>query len=115
MSQLALAYARLEAVRSNLPEGLRVEEKYVTEFHEILSLLEKASDADLTMFRVPEEELRHRVTSANPGAGTVSYSNRKFCERSFLMMKVQGVLSFFTLEMSSPKPAIGFVPPPKEQ
>jgi len=115
MIPLTLTYARLEALRSNLPEGLKVEEKYVTEFHGILSLLEKASGADLTVFRVPGEELKRRITSANPGAGTVGYSDSKFCERSFLMMKVQGVLGFFTLELSSPKPAMGFVPPPKER
>ena len=60
MSQekLAEAYARLGALKSNLPDFDFVPEKYVQEFHAIMDALQLVSD--LRTFRVPPSELQPR-------------------------------------------------------
>ena len=113
MSQQELieAYARLKALKSNLPERSSVELKYVEEFHSILRLLTHTSGLDLSNFRVPDSELKPIVTGGNYITGTVDYSEDSYCQRAFLMMKIDGVLTFFEIQSSQPKPKIGFSHP----
>lgn len=108
--RLAEAYARINALKAHLPEAYVVEQKYVEEFHEVLSVLEQESCADLSKFRIPESEVRPRVISVRRMRGSVTYSDRSYCERSFLMMRIDGILGFFSLQMATPKTAIGFHP-----
>lgn len=75
----------------------------------------KTSGYDLSDFYVPAGELQPRVTSARRATirrpGHVRYSDDKFCERSLLMMKIEGVLTFFRIQESPQKTTIGFQPP----
>ena len=105
------AYARLKALKSNLPDHVNVEVKYVEEFHSILCLLTQTSGLDLGNFRIPDSELKPQVTSWNYRTGTVDYSDDNYCQRAFLMMKIDGVLTFLEIPSSQPKPKIGFSPP----
>jgi len=102
--ELVEAYARLKALKSNLPDNSGVELKYVQEFHSILRLLTQTSGLDLGNFRVPDSELKPIVTVGNYGTVTN-------CQRAFLMMKIDGVLTFFEIHSSQPKAKIGFGPP----
>jgi hypothetical protein len=112
MSQtsLAEAYARLQALKSNLPDAHEVDEKYVQEFHLALELLEPISGYDLSRFRVPLSEVHPQVSGRNYVTGKVYYSGRKVCERSFMMMKVDSVLGFFQIQTAPRKGTIGFKP-----
>jgi hypothetical protein len=103
------AYAKLEALKTHLPEGLCVEEKYVREYHEILTVLERETGINLSSFRVPREEIGPKVVSSNRLERTVTYAKGNHCDRSYLLMKIERIMSFFRLEAS--KAAIGFVPP----
>jgi hypothetical protein len=126
---VAEALARLNSLKSNLPGGVTVEEKYVDEFDAILDLLEQSSGDDLSRFRVPASELKRRVTSSNPYGGTGGgWRSRRanaeratipapepkdptddmYCDRSFLMMKIDGLLGLFALRMSGEDSRIGF-------
>ena len=109
--QLVEAYARLKALKSNLPTS--VNEVFVNEFHQILGLLEKLSGADLGSFRVPGSQIRPRLVSANYLTGEETFSGDKYVQHSFLMMKIDGVLNMFEHVLSQPKPEIGFKPPSK--
>jgi hypothetical protein len=91
------AYARLQALKDNLPTGPLVEETYVQEYHSILDLLTTASGADLGNFRVPPSQVRPMLSF-----------EENSCERTFLMMKIDGILMLFSL--SSQKIQIGFKP-----
>ena len=113
MSQQELieGYARLKALQSNLPDRSSVEEKYVAEFHSILNLLIQTSGLDLSNFRIPDSELKPIVTGGNYRTGTVDYSDDNYCQQAFMMMKIDGVLTFFEIQSPQPKPKIGFSPP----
>lgn len=99
------AYSLLVALKNNLPGGLTVDEKYVDQFHTILDTLEKECGQNLDAFRVPGSELKRRAISKNEYTG-VTYSETAEVHRPFLMMKIDAVLSFFTIERE--RQAIGF-------
>lgn len=106
--KLAQAYARLSALKTNLPETYTVEQKYVSEFHSILQVLERVSQCDLGSFRVPPEEVKPRWAGGNTLTGETWYTDEPECERSFLMMKIDGVLTFFSIVASPQKISVGF-------
>jgi len=106
------AYARLKALRDNLPE-YEVSAPFVTEFHQIVELLERAGQFNLSSFRVPASEVKPIVVSSNYLDGSVDYSKESFCDRHYFLMKVDGVLNMFQVLLtptSAPKPSIGFKP-----
>jgi len=114
MDQLAVAqaYSRLRALKANVP-GAQVHTKYVTEFHEVLDILERVSGTSLADFRVPASEIRPIVTSVSYLGKGATYSKEPYCERSFFDMKVDGVLTLFELLTNSEpesKGPIGFDP-----
>lgn len=106
------AYARLRSLRENLPNYHSVSEKYVDEYHDVLTTLAKLSAIDLDSFRVASSHVQRAVTSSNYRTGQKTYSESKHCERSFLMMKIDGVLNLFNmLTQKEVKRPIGFNPP----
>ena len=105
--ELIHAVARLRALKANLPDRVHVLEKYVNEFHDILHSLELATNSDLRRYLIPAIELRKVVTSSGPRGAT--YSQDRFCDRPFLMMKIDGVLNSFQLALSSDARPIGFL------
>jgi hypothetical protein len=112
--EITRPYVRLESLRSNLPEHRTVGERYVDEFHQILDSLEKASGQSLDEFRVPlNEKSTRRLPSRYRGTGSplkVTYSTVSRYERSFLLMKIEGVLRLFQLQTCDQDSRIGFRP-----
>jgi hypothetical protein len=113
-NELIHALATLSALKENLPAPTQVSEKYVNEFHEVLEGLARSTGSDLRRYRVPPDELRHIVTSIAPRrlrrgrlVGGTTHSDGRFCERAFLMMKIDTVLKSFQIGMSAARP-IGF-------
>jgi hypothetical protein len=108
------AYARLNSLKSNLPNTHTVHEKYVREFGDICSLLQQLSGVDLNSFKIPSSELQRRLTSSNYRTGKSTYTDDLYCDRAFLMMKTDGVINLFDIYLSSQKTGkspIGFNPP----
>ena len=68
-------------------------------------MLEEETGVDLSQFRVPNSEIKPRVTSYNPRTGK-SYSQEVYCERAYLFMKIDALLNKFNIEEDGPK--IGF-------
>jgi hypothetical protein len=108
--QLAQAYARLKSLKENLPKTFEVDQKYVAEYHQILDLLEKASGGDLKAFHLAQSEIHPETSGGNYITGETHYSGRHVCERTFLAMKVDGVLGFFEIKTSPKKKEFGFKP-----
>ncbi len=100
------AYSRLVALKSNLPGGITVGQKYVVEFHDILDTLEKEPGQNYDVYRVPKSELRRRITNKNMLTGDVSFSESLECPRAFLMMKLDAVLNSLTI--SAERKSVGF-------
>ncbi len=108
------AYARLQGLKANMPQSHELDMKYVKEYHDVLNILESASEADLGGFRVPDSETPVRKTKGDYVTESSPYYHVQTCDRSVLMMKIDSFLTFFelyTAERKSGKPSIGFNPP----
>ena len=107
MSEMSVkqAYSILVALKSNLPGGVTLHQKYVDQFHSVLDTLEKESGQNLDAFRVPVSEMRRRAVSKNEYTG-VTYTETPEVDRPFLMLKIDAILGFFTIEQE--RKAIGF-------
>ncbi len=105
------AYTRIKSFKENLQHNPFIEEPYIIEYHSMVDLIEESTGFDLTGFRVPTNMVKPRVTSTSYKGKT--YSDELYCERPFVIMKVDAVLSFFQFQASSdsPKRPIGFKPP----
>jgi len=113
-TRLAKAFARITALRENLPQTGSVHEKYVREFHEILGVLAEALGQDFNTFLVRSGELQQRVTSVRRASlrrpAHVHHSRDRFCERGVFLMKIDGLLAFFKMQQLPEKARIGFQP-----
>ena len=88
--ELAKLLARLTALKNNLPKNL-VERKYADEFNLVLVELEKNASENLDEFKIPTTEIQPRITSFNMLSGNKTYSSESYCDREFLLMKIDGV------------------------
>lgn len=102
--RLMRAYARLRALKENLPTYRYVEEIYVEQYHEGLHLL-KESGFDVTEFSVPSVHLMH----LSMGSGRQSKS--QYIDRPLLLSKLDAVLTYFELATQRPPAIIGFHAP----
>ena len=103
-NQLAKSLARLTGLKNNIPTGF-VSRKYASEFNSVLIALEKDSDFNLAEFVIPEHEFR-----------TIHGYRGEYCDREFLLMKIDGVLSYFTfmLQPNEARNKLGFFAKEKE-
>ncbi len=106
--QLAQAYARLKAMKDNLPKSYEVDRKYIVEFHQILDLLQSASGSDLKNFRISDSEIHPQVSGGNYITGETHYSGLQVCDRNYFAMKVDAVLGYFTIKTASKPKEFGF-------
>jgi hypothetical protein len=108
----ARAYALLSSLRDNINQmkDYSIEDTYVSEYHAVLDRLESIG-VDVSDFRVPDSEVRPRVTAAWEGGQ--SYSDGKYVKRSFLLVKLDAILGYFKILTSEPPRTIGFTPPDK--
>jgi len=108
--ELAKLLARLTALKQNLPRYHLIERKYADEFNSLLIELEDVSNEKLNEFRIPLSEIKPKVTSFNLKSGQRTYSSDSYCDREFLLMKIDGVLGYFTLllQPTEIKNQIGF-------
>lgn len=102
-------YSRLTSLKENLPSS--VEEKYVRDYHSIVDELEKITSSNLSEFRLPEGEVRSRITSGNYLTGEKKYSKNRYCDKNFLLAKLDALLGYFQFRyLSEKKEEIGFKP-----
>lgn len=107
--ELIKILARLTALKQNIPTH-SVEKKYVEEFHNILDGLENVSGENLQEFRIADSEVRPRVMSIGYD-GDKHHSSESYCQREFLLMKIDGILRYFTFllqPIDDKKPELGF-------
>ncbi len=107
--EIAKSLARLTALKANIPQH-NVGKKYADEFNSVVNILEEFSGDNLVEFKFPESEIKPIVVSFNMISGSKSYSAESFCDREYLLMKLDGVLGYFTLSLqpNEIKEQIGF-------
>lgn len=118
VDRLMRAYSHIKSFRDNLPEGYRVSETYVKEYHERLETL-KEMGFEIDEFKIPDDKVAHQVYKSKPflfasqirrGAPreTVEYSKERSVERALFMIKLQAVLNYLGLYLQEPERQIGF-------
>jgi hypothetical protein len=103
-----IGLARLAGFMQHLSSS--IDKEGVDQFHSIVATLEEASGESLSDFKIPAETLAHRVTSVRPGGygggqGSVTYSQKKFCDSSYFRAQVHGLSNYVQIlcSKSSPK------------
>ena len=104
-------YARLLDLRSHIVIMVwpwrAINESIVTDYHNILDLLERAS-VDITSFRIPDTEVVQMVTHYNPIKMEKKLSKDKFVREHYFFQKYESLLSHFTNTDSGNPELIGF-------
>jgi len=106
--ELIRAYATLKALRTNIDKmkEYSIEEKYVIEFHNVLSKLEGVG-INTAEFRIPDSEVKPQVRA---WVGDVTkYSEEKYIHRPYLLTKIDTVLGYFEIITSEKPKKIGFI------
>jgi hypothetical protein len=112
---LARAYAMLSALRKNIDQMAdykgKVTETYVREFHAVLDRLDGIG-IDVSDFRIPDSVVKPMITASWSdwdGKGSQhSYSDDKYVDKSFILMKLDAVLGYFEIITSEKPRRIGF-------
>jgi len=103
-------YSRLDSLKQNLPANtLIINEKYVLEYHLIVDELSKITNSELSEFKIGDNEIKHRLISSNHRTKETNYSKERYCDRNFLLAKLDALLSYFQIKyLSQEKRTIGF-------
>lgn len=101
--ELQQALAHLHSFSENLPNNTDIKEQFVTEYHNILTRIEKESEQDLTTFRVSPNEVRYHETRhpASRRIGRdpfspahVTYSQHRYCDRAVFLTRLHGLIKY---------------------
>lgn len=106
--EILRAYSLLIALKANVPDTYELEERWIKEYHNALAKIERATGKDLADFRLSTGDLRQSVATANCDTGELTYSDGLYCERSFLLQKLDAILTYFTESLQSNEKKIGF-------
>jgi hypothetical protein len=104
---LVRAYAMLSSFRKNIDQIYDVTTKYVNEYHNILARLE-GMGINVSEFRIPDSEVVRRVTRSSYITGEKWYSDEKYVDRAYFLIKLDYVLSYFEIITSEKPKRIGF-------
>jgi hypothetical protein len=70
---------------------------------------------DLNEFRIPDEEVKRRITSSSVsyigGESHTTYSDDKYVDKTLLLIKIDAILGYFEIVMSEKPKSIGFRKP----
>lgn len=109
----SLAMARFQAFRTSPPSSW--DESTVSQFHEVVSALEEAFEADLSSFRIPETDLKPRVVSRRLASysglwpASKQMSDKRYCDEKLAQRKIDGIVLYFqNLQPMTERPKIGF-------
>jgi hypothetical protein len=115
----SLAWARFQALLSHPLSSAG--EGEVSQFHEIVSALEEAFNLDLSLFRIPEAELKQYEDESGSTAwedagrnvgrfpARKQMSDKRFCDVHFLKRQIDGIALYFqNLRPTPRRQNIGF-------
>ena len=91
-----LATAQFHAIRTNIPT--LIHENLVIEYHEALTAMASASGEDFDSFRIPQSEIKPRVTGGQVGfggnPGRTFYSKDNFCDVNLFKRKIDSLFRY---------------------
>lgn len=97
--------ARLSGFMQHIPSS--ISEECVEQYHQIVSMLEEASEEDLSTFRIPAARLAQRITRVVPGGhyggpGEKNYSREKYCDYFYFTSQVHGLANYVRILVPTP-------------
>lgn len=105
------AYTRLKSLREKMPPkgAFYINERFVKEYHEIISSLEQETGFSLDEFKIPSEDMEKAWVGSS---GERDYYTKDYtCNIEIFLSKMDALLSYFELRfLSNEKPDIGFKP-----
>ena len=110
---LARAYVTLSSLRKNIDQMAdykgKVLETYVREFHTVLDRLEGIG-VDVSEFRIPDSVVKPLIRASwlEDGRSHHSYSDEKYVDKSFILIKLDAILGYFEIITSEKPKRIGF-------
>ena len=111
MDKILRIYSRLVALQKNLPSTVSINEKYVKEYNAIVNELENVSQSELFEFKILDSQAERMVTSVNYRTGDTNYSNERYCEKNYMLSKMEALIGYFNFRyFSEEKINIGFKP-----
>ncbi len=94
--RFSVAWARFDALRRNIPPWLKTEQ--VAEYHSIVDDLQEASGEDLSAFRIPDDQIKPRITAVTRGTirspGRAFYSKDAYCDDNFFARQVSALATY---------------------
>jgi len=105
------AYTRLKSLREKMPPkgAFYINERFVKEYHEIISSLEQEAGSSLDEFRIPSADIKKAWIGSSGGRDF--YTKDNTCNIELFLSKIDALLSYFELRfLSKEKPDIGFKP-----
>ena len=110
--ELIRAYTMLISMRKYIGQMTEysVSETYVREFHTALDKLEDM-EISVSEYRIPSSEVEPKLLSsfyAANGQSQRNYSQEKYVEKSFLLLKLDEILGYFEIITSEKPRKIGF-------
>ena len=112
--QQAVAWAKFEAFRKNLPR--EIDEDAVSEFNAVIEGLQTAFGHELSAFRIADGDLKNQIVAISPGTrrhpGSARYSDKRYCDHTKLQRQIDGIIHYFQylepLPEAPRKPEYGF-------
>jgi hypothetical protein len=107
--QWTLGILKLQSLKAKIPTSLSVAR--VDEYHEILRLLESGSGEDLSTFRIPDTEMKPRVSWSRMGIGSrpghTEYSKEKYADKGYFERQIDTVSRYVqkleSIQSNTPK------------
>ncbi len=98
--ELAQAYAMLLSLRKNIDQmSYNVLERYVREFHTVLTKLEDIG-IDVSEFRIPDSEVTRRIKYSNILSGGEEYTKEKYVYKTYLLTKIDALIGYLEITTS---------------
>jgi len=86
--EILRALSTINAIRTNLPDHYVVEEYWVEDYNSAIEKIENSLGINLDQFKVPKSMVHPEATFVNGETGEPIYSKKLFCERAYLLQKV---------------------------
>ena len=94
------SYAFLISLKETIPSDSLIHERFANTYNEQVERLIKLGFDDLEEFKIPSHEIKHSQIATN------MFSEERFVDRNFLLMKINAILNFFSV--STEDKQIGF-------
>lgn len=87
------SFNRLKGLKDNMPST--VKKTYVSEFHDIITRLERSSKVKLDEFKIPDFEVKpHNL--GKDREGNRRFSEESYCDKEFILLKLDALLYYLT-------------------